>query len=65
MSEDPIGFAGGDINLYSYVPHPVSGTREGDIQIAPPPTIIDPDATGRSRFIGHAAIAASRAATGG
>src|SRR5437016_2598842 len=36
----------------------------GDINIAPPSSIVDPDATGRSRFIGHAAIAAARAATG-
>src|SRR5262249_42906602 len=42
----------------------VSWTREGDIKIAPPPSIVDPDATVRSRFIGHAAIAAVRAAMG-
>jgi hypothetical protein len=52
-------FADGD-----HVPLPVSWTREGDINIAPPPSIVDPDATERSRFIGHAAIAAIRAATG-
>ena len=46
------------------VPRPVSWTREGYLNIAPPPLIVDPDATGRSRFIGHAAIAAARAATG-
>ena len=46
------------------VPLPVSGTREGDIKIAPPPSIVDPDATGRSRCIGQAAITAIRAATG-
>ena len=46
------------------VPLPVSGTREGDIKIAPPPSIVDPDATGRSPFIAHAASAARRAATG-
>src|SRR5262245_4198729 len=27
------------------VPLPVSWTREGDIKIAPPPAIVDPDAT--------------------
>ena len=43
---------------------PVSWTREGDIKIAPPSSIVDPDATVRSRFIGHAAIAAARAAAG-
>jgi len=37
---------------------------EGDTNIAPPPSIVDPDATERSRFIGHAATAAIRAATG-
>jgi hypothetical protein len=46
------------------VPLPVSWTREGDITIAPPPSIVDPDVTKRSRLIGQAAIAASRAATG-
>ena len=46
------------------VPLPVSWTREGAIKIAPPPSIVDPGATVRSRFIGHAAIAAIRAATG-
>ena len=46
------------------VPLPVSWTRKGDMNIAPPSSIVDPDATGRSHFIGHAAIAAVRAATG-
>ena len=46
------------------VPLPVSWTREGAIKIAPPPSIVDPDATVRSGFIGQAAIAALRAATG-
>src|SRR5215471_16399911 len=46
------------------VPLPVSWTREGDIKIAPSPSIVDPDATVRSGFIGHAAIAAVRAAIG-
>ena len=46
------------------VPLPVSGTREGDTKIAPPSSIVDPDVTERLRFIGHAAIAAIRAATG-
>ena len=46
------------------VPLPVSWTREGDTKIAPPPSIVDPDVTERSRSIGHAAIAAIRAATG-
>jgi hypothetical protein len=43
---------------------PIPWTREGDINIAPPSSIVDPDATVRSRFIGHAAMAAARAATG-
>src|SRR5437870_2315629 len=42
------------------VPLPVSWTRKGDMNIAPPSSIVDPDATGRSHFIGHAAIAAVR-----
>jgi hypothetical protein len=46
------------------VPLPVFGTREEDIKIAPPPAIVDPDATVRSRFIVYAAIARARAATG-
>jgi hypothetical protein len=46
------------------VPLPVSWTREGDIKIAPPPSIVDPNVTERSCFISHAAIAAVRAATG-
>jgi len=46
------------------VPLPVSGTREGDTKIAPPPSNVDPDVTERSRFIGQAAIAAIRAAIG-
>jgi len=50
--------------LQSSVPHPVSWTREGDIDIAPPPSIVDADATVRSRFIAHAAVNAARAATG-
>ena len=50
--------------LLRAVPLPVSWTREGDIKIAPPPSIVDPDATVRSRFIGQAAIAAVRAAIG-
>jgi hypothetical protein len=48
----------------AFVPHPVSWTREGGIEIAPPPSIVDPDATVRSCFIGHAAVIAARAATG-
>jgi hypothetical protein len=40
------------------------GHAWGDINIAPPWSIVDPDATGRSRCIGQAAIAAARAATG-
>jgi catechol 2,3-dioxygenase-like lactoylglutathione lyase family enzyme len=47
-----------------FVALPVFGTREGDIKIAPPLSIVDPDATVRSRFIGQAAFAAVRAATG-
>src|SRR5215471_9731408 len=31
------------INLDTDVPLPVFGTREGDIKIAPPPSIVDPD----------------------
>ena len=50
--------------LYSSVPLPVSWTREGDIKIAPPSSIVDPDATVQSGFIGHPTIAAARAATG-
>src|SRR5262245_60599310 len=46
------------------VPLPVSETREGDTNIAPPSSIVDPGATVRSRFIGQAAIARARAATG-
>jgi aminoglycoside phosphotransferase (APT) family kinase protein len=46
------------------VPLPVFWTRAGDIAIASPPSIVDSDATERSRFVGHAAIAAARAATG-
>jgi Protein of unknown function (DUF1275) len=46
------------------VPLPVSWTREGDIKIAPPPSIVDPNVTERSCFSSHAAIAAVRAATG-
>src|SRR5262249_31804651 len=46
------------------VPLPVFGPREGDINIAPPPSIVDPAATVRSRLISLAAIAAVRAATG-
>jgi hypothetical protein len=46
------------------VPLPIFWTREGDVNMAPPASIIDPDATERSRFIRHAAIAAVRAATG-
>jgi hypothetical protein len=55
---------------YMVCPHsvvvalPVSWTREGDITLAPPPSIVDPDVTGRSRFIGHAAMAAARAPIG-
>jgi hypothetical protein len=37
------------------------GHARGDIN---PPAIVDPDATVRLRFISHAAIATSRAATG-
>ena len=48
----------------SCVPLPASWTREGDIEIAPPPSIVDPDATEQSRFMHHAANAAVRAATG-
>jgi hypothetical protein len=48
----------------SAVPLPVSGTREGDTKMAPPPSSVDPDVTERSRFIGQAAIAAIRAAIG-
>jgi len=36
----------------------------GDTNIAPPSSIVDPGATVRSRFIGQAAIARARAATG-
>ena len=43
---------------------PVSWTREGDTNIAAPRSIVDPDATERSRVIGHAATSAARAATG-
>jgi hypothetical protein len=43
---------------------PVSWTRAGDVNIAPPPSIVDSDATGRSRFMSHAAHAAARAAAG-
>src|SRR5262249_1966103 len=50
--------------LDGVVPHPVSETREGDTNIAPPPSIVDPDATVRLRFITHAASARARAATG-
>jgi len=46
------------------VPLPVFGTHEGDTNIAPPSSIVDPDATARSRVIGHAAPRAARAATG-
>jgi bifunctional non-homologous end joining protein LigD len=46
------------------VPVRVSGTREGDTDIAPPLSIVDPDATVRSRFMVHAASARARAATG-
>ena len=53
-----------EVSLADGVPLPVFGTREGDIKIEPPPAIVDPDATVRSRFIGHAAIAAALAATG-
>jgi len=47
-----------------HVPLPVSWTREGDTNIAPRPSIVDPDVTEGSHFIRHAAIAATRAATG-
>jgi hypothetical protein len=50
--------------LVHVVPLPVSGTREGDTNIAPPPSIVDPDVTERSRVIGYPAIAAIRAAIG-
>ena len=40
------------------------GHTRGTSPIAPPPSIVDPDVTGRWRAIGHAAIAARRAATG-
>ena|SRR5215470_10329123 len=50
--------------LDTVVPLPVSETREGDTNIAPPSSIVDPGATVRSRFIGQAAIARARAATG-
>ena len=40
------------------------GHVRGYLRIAPPPSIVDPDVTVRSRFIGHAAIATARAATG-
>ena len=53
--------SGGGVDL---VPLPVSETREGDTNIAPPSSIVDPGATVRSRFIGQAAIAAVRAAIG-
>jgi hypothetical protein len=36
----------------------------GENKIKPPPSIVDPDAAVRSRFIRHAAIAAGRAAIG-
>src|SRR5262249_36733444 len=37
--------------LLRLVPHPVSWTPEGDIDIAPPSSIVAPDATVRSCFI--------------
>jgi len=40
------------------------GSAREDVKIAPLPSIVDPDATVRSRFITHAAIAWARAATG-
>ena len=46
------------------VPLPVSWTREGDINIAAPSSIVDPDASERSRFMGHAAAIAMRALAG-
>jgi hypothetical protein len=46
------------------VPLPVSWTHEGDTNIAPPSSIVDPDATVRSRFIGQAAAIARRAPAG-
>jgi len=46
------------------VPLPVFGTREGDTNIAPPTSIVDPEATVRSPVIGQAAARAARAAAG-
>src|SRR5262249_23260616 len=49
----------------SPVPRPVSWTPEGDIDRAPPSSIVAPDATVRSRVMGHAVNRAARAAPGG
>jgi hypothetical protein len=46
------------------VPLPVSWTREGDIDVAPPPSIVDPDAIVRSRVISQVAMAAARVTIG-
>jgi len=46
------------------VPHPVFWTPTGDIKVAAPSSIVDPDVTERSWGIGHAAAIASRAPTG-